>query len=159
MSFSFFCRLVAVSTCACIFQPVAIADSGKNAVPLLPKYKQECAACHTAYQPGMLPAASWQRLMGGLHRHHGTDASLDPSDVREISAWLNANAGTFRGARDEPPEDRITKSEWFVRKHNAREIAPTVWKRAAIGSPSNCQACHTNAEQGKFNERDIRIPK
>jgi hypothetical protein len=25
----------------------------------------------------MLPAASWQRLMGNLPRHFGTDASLD----------------------------------------------------------------------------------
>ena len=33
-----------------------------GSVPLLPKYQQECAACHVAYPPGMLPADSWQRL-------------------------------------------------------------------------------------------------
>ena len=35
-------------------------------VPLLPQYQQECAACHVAYPPGMLPAASWQRLIDNL---------------------------------------------------------------------------------------------
>jgi mono/diheme cytochrome c family protein len=159
MLFSFLCRFIVLSAVICIGLPVAMADSNKNGVSLLARYKQECAACHTGYQPGMLPAASWQRIMGGLHRHNGVDASLDAVDVREISAWLDVNAGTFKGASEEPPHDRITKSAWFLRKHNEREISPTVWKRPSVGSPSNCVACHAKAEQGNFNERDIRIPK
>ena len=46
-------------------------------VALLPRYQQECAACHVAFPPGMLPADSWRRLMNDLPRHFGTDASLD----------------------------------------------------------------------------------
>ena len=30
---------------------------GRARIPLLPKYQQECSACHVAYPPGMLPAA------------------------------------------------------------------------------------------------------
>ena len=26
-------------------------------------YKNECGACHMAYQPGLLPTASWTRVM------------------------------------------------------------------------------------------------
>ena len=37
--------------------PLAWADSAPS-VPLLPKYRQECSACHVAYPPGMLPTAS-----------------------------------------------------------------------------------------------------
>jgi Dihaem cytochrome c len=138
---------------------VTHADSNGPVLPLLPKYKQECAACHIAYPAGMLPAASWKNLMGGLTKHFGTDASLDEASVREISGWLNTNAGTYKRVNEVPPQDRITKSAWFIRKHNEREVPVDVWKRVAVGSASNCAACHTQAAQGSFNERDIRIPK
>ena len=52
----------------------------------LPRYAQECAACHMAYPPGLLPAASWHRIMGRLERHFGSEASLDEASVREIGA-------------------------------------------------------------------------
>ena len=125
--------------------------------PLLPKYKQECAACHLAYPPGMLPAASWQRLMGNLPKHYGTDASLDAATVKELSTWLSANAGTYKRVREAPPQDRITRSAWFIRKHD--EVPAATWKRASIKSAANCAACHTQADQGNFNEHDVRIPR
>ncbi|MEO8013004.1 MAG: diheme cytochrome c [Polaromonas sp.] len=135
----------------------AMADGDQRRVPLLPKYQQECAACHLAYPPGMLPAASWNRVMANLPRHYGTDASLDPATVKALSTWLGANAGTYKRVNEEPPQDRITTSSWFVRKH--REVAPDVWKRTAIGSRANCAACHTRADQGDFDEDNVRIPK
>ena len=137
--------------------PAAMADGDQRMVPLLPKYQQECAACHLAYPPGMLPAASWKRVMANLPRHYGTDASLDPATVKELSTWLGANAGTYKRVSEEPPQDRITTSSWFERKH--REVAPQVWKRAAIGSRANCAACHTGAAKGDFDDDNIRIPK
>lgn len=126
-------------------------------VPLLPEYRQECGACHVAYPPGLLPAASWRRLMAGLPEHFGTDASLDAEAVRRIAGWLDANAGQGRRTREAPPGDRITRSAWFVHEHD--EVPSATWKRASIKSPANCAACHTRAEQGDFDERDIRIPR
>lgn len=126
-------------------------------VPLNPKYQQECAACHLAYPPGMLPAASWQRLMTQLPQHFGSDASLDPATLKELSAWLGANAGSYKRVREEPPQDRITRSAWFVRKHD--EVAAATWKLPAVKSAANCAACHTRADQGDFNERYVRIPR
>lgn len=136
----------------------AHADGNRrvSAVPLLPAYRQECASCHVAYPPGMLPAASWQRLLGGLPRHFGTDASLDPATVQALSVWLTANAGTYKRVRDAPPQDRITTSAWFTRQHD--EIPSAIWKRASIKSPANCSACHVQADQGNFDEHDVRIP-
>jgi Dihaem cytochrome c len=143
------------ATCAL----TAFADSNTATVPLLPIYKQECAACHIAYPAGMLPADSWKRLMSGLNKHYGTDASLDAKSLSEISGWLDGHAGTYKRVSEMPPDDRITKSAWFIRKHNEREVSPAVWKRASVGSASNCIACHTNAAQGSYSEREIRIPK
>lgn len=121
------------------------------------KHQQECSSCHVAYPPGLLPAASWQHLMGNLNKHFGTDASLDEASNREINAWLKANAGTGRRGSDEAPQDRITKTNWFVRQHD--EVSSSTWKRAAIGSPSNCSACHADAAKGNFDEHQVRIPK
>ena len=135
----------------------AAADTVPRA-SVLPKYQQECAACHLAYPPGLLPAASWQRVMGSLSRHYGTNASLDEASVREIGAWLRVNAGTYARVREEPPGDRITASAWFLRQHGPREIAPNVFKRASVGSPANCAACHSRAPEGLFSEREVRIP-
>ena len=137
----------------------AWADAPGPTPPPLPQYQAECAACHLAYPPGLLPAASWQRLMAGLGRHFGTDASLDASTTRAISAWLAQHAGTYKRVNEEPPQDRISRSSWFLRKHNAREVSPEVWKRAAVGSPANCTACHAQADKGNFNEHDVKIPK
>ena len=134
----------------------AWADGRLNPSQVLPIYKQECAACHMAYPPGMLPAASWQRIMSGLERHYGTEASLETAQVKQISVWLKSNAGTYKRVHEEPPEDRITRSAWFARKH--REVEAAVWKRASIKSAAQCAACHTQAEQGNFDEHQVRIP-
>jgi mono/diheme cytochrome c family protein len=150
---------MALAALSATFAITVAADSKSPVVPLLPVYKQECSACHVAYPAGMLPAASWKRLMGGLNKHYGTDASLDEKSLAEISGWLDGHAGTYKRVSEMPPDDRITKSAWFIRKHNEREVSPAVWKRASVGSASNCIACHTNAAQGSFSEREIKIPK
>ena len=148
-------RKLVFALVTCIFFP-ALADSKGPVVPLLPKYQQECAACHLAYPAGMLPAASWRRMMGSLDKHFGTDASLDEASVREISTWLNANAGTYKRVKEAPPQDRITQSAWFIRKHRALD-AP-VWQLASVKSAANCAACHTKAAQGNFNESGLQFP-
>lgn len=124
---------------------------------LLPKYRQECAACHLAYPPGMLPADAWRRLLNGLPRHYGTDASLDPATLKELSTWLAANAGTSRRVREAPPEDRITRSAWFIREHD--DVPASAWKSTAVKGPAHCTACHTQADQGVFDEHTVRIPR
>ena len=135
----------------------AHADGG----PMMPRnvpqaYTQECAACHTAYPPGMLPARSWQRVMNGLDKHYGTDASLDAATVTQLSQWLQTNSGTYKRVNEEPPQDRITRSAWFERKH--RNIDAAVWKQASVKSAANCAACHTGTNQGQFDDDNLRFP-
>jgi len=136
------------------------ARADRLAVPQLKAYQQECAACHLAYPPGLLPAASWQRLMGNLPHHFGSDASVDPATLKQLSDWLAANAATYKKvARNPapPPEDRISRAAWFVHEHD--EISPATWKLPAVKSAANCAACHTRAEQGDFSEHAVRIPR
>ena len=134
-------------------------DRGKPVMPsqVNAKFQQECAACHMAFPPGLLPAASWTKMMSGLDKHFGVDASITPAETTEITNFLTKNASNRWTATTSPL--RITESAWFKAKHNSREVAPEVWKRAAIKSPSNCVACHKGADKGDFSESNIRIPK
>ena len=135
----------------------ARADGARARVDLIPQDQQECSACHIAYPPNLLPAASWQRLMQNLPRHFGTDASLDAATVQVLSTWLAGTAARTARIAEPPPEDRITESRWFVREH--RKVAAATWKLPAVKSPANCAACHTGAPQGDFDEHSVRIPR
>lgn len=116
-------------------------------------YQAECGSCHLAFPPRMLPAASWQRLMGSLDDHFGQNAEVDAATRTKLSAFLASAAGPAR--RDAPL--RITETSWWVHEHD--EIAPSVYKRKAIVTPANCGACHTKADQGDFRERGVKIPR
>ena len=146
---------VGVVLCVAAWAAPAWADGKGPRVPPLPAYKNECSACHVAYPVSLLPPASWQRLMTKLPKHFGTDASLDAATTQQISDWLAANGGGRR-ATEPPPEDRITKGRWFIREHD--EVPAPVWKRRDVKSAANCAACHTQAAEGSFREREIRLP-
>lgn len=140
--------------CSLSIPGAALADgvfAGNNA-----KWKAECGSCHVAYPAQLLPAASWQRLMKGLDRHFGTDASVDPATSAEISAFLEKYAGSKRGIAGESTL-RISETAWFQRKH--RKVDATAWKNPKVRSAANCAACHSNAEAGDYRERGIRIPQ
>lgn len=151
------CRALLIAGAGLAALGAAVADSGRampRTVP--PAYQQECASCHIAYPPGMLPARSWQRLMNGLDHHYGADASLDAATVAQLSTWLQAHAAEGKRAGPEPPQDRITRSAWFERKHD--EIEPAVWRLPGVKSAANCAACHAGAEQGRFDDDELRMP-
>jgi len=134
-------------------------DRGKPLQPaqLNVKWQKECSSCHIPYAPGLLPANSWRKVMDGLDKHFGTDASLTAEENKEITSFLMNNASNRWSASTAPM--KITETAWFKSKHDAREIAPAVWKNPLVKSPANCQACHPQAERGDFSERNIKLPK
>lgn len=119
-------------------------------------YEAECASCHMAYPPALLSQQSWKNIMSGLSKHFGTDASLDAKTQTELTNWLVKNATTRQKYSETAPENRITKTSWFIRKHD--EVNAEVWKRSGIKSPANCGACHIDAANGVFSEKNIKIP-
>jgi mono/diheme cytochrome c family protein len=66
--------------------PTRAADRGEAL------YRKECGACHVAYPPGLLPAASWRRTLAGLDRHFGQSAELDAAEAAALERWLVARA-------------------------------------------------------------------
>jgi hypothetical protein len=128
-------------------------------------YARECGACHAAYHPSLLPAASWQAVLDKLDDHFGEDASLPAPALAEISGWLATNAAEawdteigvrFRTvAADEP--QRITATPAWLSKHTR---LPDAWfARKSVGSKGNCGACHRDAATGRFADSNISVPK
>lgn len=150
-------RLAPILSCALLATVAtsAFADDGRNRLPANASYVEECGGCHVAFPPGLLPAESWRRLMSDLPRHYGSDASLDEALRRSLAAWLEANASRKR--LQAPPQDRITKSRWFVREHD--EVPADAWRRASVKTAANCSACHPGAAKGDYAEHGVRIPR
>lgn len=151
------CALAVLAAAAQPALALAEEEHAMAAVTPHPLYRQECAACHIAYPPGALPADSWRRILNNLDHHFGTNASLDPASVKQLESWLTAHAAHTGRTASAPPEDRITRSQWFIAAHD--EVPASAWRRAAVKSASNCAACHTRADQGNFDERYVRIPR
>jgi hypothetical protein len=137
-------------------------------MPASPLYVTECGSCHTAYAPTYLPARSWRRLMLELDRHFGGDASLSTADRDLLLAQLEALAGdtpravaaiASRNARIPATAIplRVTEMPFFAFMHD--EVPPAIWQRKKVGSKSNCIACHPRADEGRYFEREILIPK
>ncbi|MEW6679237.1 MAG: diheme cytochrome c [Pseudomonadota bacterium] len=137
-------------------------------MPESPLYVQECGSCHTAYAPTYLPAKSWRKLMQELDRHFGEDVSLAPASRELLQGQLEALAGdgprgvpgiAERNARVPAAQvpQRVTEMPFFGFMHD--EVPRSVWGRKLIGSKANCVACHGRADEGRYFEREIRIPK
>lgn len=133
------------------------ADQNMMTLKVPEKVQAECASCHMLYAPGFLPKESWLRIMGGLDKHYGTDASLDPQSIQEITQWLVQYAGTYKRVSGSPPNDRVTEAAWFIKKH--RKIPEATWKRASIKSKANCMACHTTADKGQYDDDFVKVPQ
>jgi len=96
-------------------------------------YTKECGACHIAYHPSLLPAASWEKVMASLDNHFGEDASLSDGETKTIAAWLAANI---------PDDDTTTLCHGDFRIGNLmfhptepRVIAVLDWELATLGHP------------------------
>lgn len=132
-------------------------------------WQEECGSCHFAYQPGLLPTQSWEKLLDekALADHFGENAELDADTLKEVRAFALENAADkswYKRARKiakatengEAPL-RITEVRYIKRKHH--EIPEKMIKgNKDVKSLSYCDACHTQAKKGVFDEDTVRIP-
>jgi len=131
-----------------------------------PIYKEECGACHFAYQPELMPEASWMKILTNLNDHFGESIELDDDSRKAISVYLKSNSAEYSSAKravkiirslgNQVPL-RITDIPYIREKHH--DISANVFKRKSIGSLSNCSACHTTAENGIYEDDNMKIPK
>lgn len=144
-----------LATCFLIFgSTMVLADGGNLSVPDHPKWKEECGSCHIAYPPQLLTANNWQKVMAGLDKHFGANATLDAADNKDILNFLQQYAGS--GDKHSASSLRISDTPWFKREH--REVSNSAWSNLAVKSRANCTACHINAERGDWSEDGVRMP-
>ncbi len=130
-------------------------------------YIDECGSCHFPYQPGLLPARSWKKIMSSLDDHFGENAELDTELLNELSQYAMANAADhsnykrsvkiMRSLNDSDTPLRITKTPYIINKHDELS-ASDITGNPKVNSLSNCKACHAKPETGSFSEDDVRIP-
>ena len=133
------------------------------------QYREECGSCHFAYQPGLLPAKSWEKLLTpeALRSHFGENAELDAKTLQVVRDYAIENAADksyFKRSRkiaratemgDAPL--RITEVSYIKRTH--KNIPDNMVKgNKDVKSLSYCDKCHTGAGNGVFDDDTVSIP-
>ncbi len=160
--------LAAASVCggwAALGAPV-FAASGRVLVPTDATYIKECGACHMAFSPELLPAASWRKVMARLEDHFGESAKLDAPTQHNIAQYLVAHAAD-RATNDQshaimrslhPNEAplRITQVPYIAGLHAA--VLDPVWN----GTPrpktlTECGVCHSDIKIGDYKSKTFHV--
>ncbi len=142
----------------------------KNVKPVADKvYLEECGACHFAYQPGLLPAKSWEALLtaNALRKHFGVNAELDDDTLKVIrdyavdnaadKSWYKRSRKIAVATEEGPAPLRITELRYISLKH--RKIPEKMIKgNKGVKSLSFCDKCHTQAAQGIYDADTVNIP-
>ena len=149
-------------------------------------FLDECGACHLAYQPELLPKASWKKIMSNLKNHFGDDVELTPKKHYALSRFIykksadhfklkpgqkakvNKNPYYKRGG-EQPYRSkmilaslkgatpiRVTEVPYIKEVHKG--VNKDIFKRMTIKSFANCEACHLSADGGLYYKPHIHIP-
>ncbi|MCB1734930.1 MAG: hypothetical protein H6981_10985 [Gammaproteobacteria bacterium] len=132
-----------------------------------PEYRTACGECHLAYQPGLLPARSWQQITEHLPWHFGNSLNIEPEILERLKRYLELAAADRNGylrsikIMIDVPEDttplRISELTHVRVEHAKSEIS--VEKAAErVGGLHRCEGCHTRAESGFYNEHEVVMP-
>lgn len=133
------------------------------------KYLKECGECHFAYQPGLLPGKSWEKLLSAdaLKNHFGENAELDTATREAIldyamnnaaeTSWYKRSRKISVATEKGPAPLRITELRYISRVHH--DIPEKMIKgNKDVKSLSMCNTCHTQAAKGVFDSDTVNIP-
>lgn len=142
----------------------------KGVKPVIDKqYQDECGECHFAYQPGLLPAKSWETLLNAeaLRKHFGVNAELDDDTLKIVrdyavenaadKSWYKRSRKIAVATEEGPVPLRITELRYISRKHH--DIPAKMIKgNTGVKSLSFCDKCHTQAAKGVYDTDTVVIP-
>lgn len=129
-------------------------------------YKTACGSCHFAYQPGLLPARSWVKIINSPGAHPGGDLAIDKKTKAEIRRYLTQNSAENTEVKRSQKilasigsgvPTRISEIPYIMEKH--AEIDPQVFSRPSVSWRGNCIACHKTAENGDYDDDYATIPR
>lgn len=126
-------------------------------------YRRECGSCHIAYPPRFLQDSSWEKVMDELDNHFGDNTELDPKEHQMILDYLVDHSGSSRWYQFWQRHDeksiptRIIDTRAFRHEHDElpKKFYAENFRQITL---SQCDQCHPEAAQGRFDEHQIRIP-
>ncbi len=137
-------------------QPLATLDA----------WEEECGSCHLPYHPSLLPERSWVALMKKQNEHFGEDLMIDGEVIKELTDFAIANSAEhgeteaarkiMEGIKPSLTPLRISETRYWLHKHE--EIADETWQQSNVNGKGQCNACHSDAMQGWFEDSKMTIP-
>jgi hypothetical protein len=124
----------------------------------------ECSGCHLAYPPGILPTASWDRMLGEQHEHFGEDLALSGAKLAVLrdymlqtpaaswSAWKLQRSAAASGA-----PQRVSEVAFW--RHAHHDVPDSAFRPPTSAGRHDCEACHFDAQSGIFHPRMIHMSK
>jgi hypothetical protein len=135
----------------------------------LQSYAKECSDCHYAYPPGLLPEASWRKLLApeALSDHFGDNIEMKEAMRAELVEYAARNAAERSLAKrsrkivasigGEAAPLRVTEVPYIRRKHQ-KIPAAQVKGNPKVKSLAMCDACHAGAAKGDLDDDTVVIP-
>jgi len=104
-------------------------------------YLENCASCHIALPPAVLPTQTWQQLLQDP-QHYGQQ--LQPLvDPTRLLVWSYIRAFSRPQAKEEETPYRVKDSRYFKALHPKVKLPQPV-------QISSCATCHPSATQYNF---------
>jgi len=130
------------------------------------QWRDECGSCHAVFYPSLLPTRSWEKMMAEQDKHFGTDLGLDAVTTAAVLKFMTDNSAdkhlteaAFKIEQSLPKDAtplRIIETPYWIKKH--RDIAASDWANPLVKSKNNCAACHSDADDGSFEDGAMQIP-
>lgn len=145
---------------------VGLAQANAASDPGAAIYHDECSQCHVAYPTQFLSTASWDAVMSNLADHFGDNAELPAEDTAAVKSFLDINNydqsrvkrryGSRFDSKGTPL--RLTETRIFRAMHH--EVSDRlVTQNPKVKTYAKCEACHRGAQNGNFDEDEVRIPR
>jgi Dihaem cytochrome c len=149
------CGLVLAATATGAISPIRLAQVSPTedigTVDRVPEryqlgqqlYLENCATCHIALPPQVLPMETWRRLLQDSD-HYGQTLKL-LVDPPRLLVWNYLQNFSRPQARDEEIPYRVANSRFFKALHPRVKLS----QQATMGS---CVTCHPGASQYNFRK-------
>jgi hypothetical protein len=105
-------------------------------------YLKNCATCHIALPPAVLPSQTWLNLLQD-NEHYGASLQVGERDRRVIARYLNYYSRSLRA--DETVPYRVTRARHFQALHPQVKLPRPV-------TIETCATCHPQANVFNFRE-------
>ena len=137
-----------------IFEDWSKSKSPSVSAVKFQQYNEICGSCHFPYQPGLLPAVSWEKIMSDADNHYGKKLKLSSVELNTMTRYLLDNSAgrvndeisnnILQTLKYEPVVIRITKTPYIVNNHSQLDDEEKMKKFG------QCDSCHQGAAQGKY---------